>query len=146
MRVLVAEDDRHTREGLADVLAAEGYTVILASDGREALKLFDRESPDFVCLDVMMPNTDGYEVCREIRKRNATVPVIFITAKSEEIDKVLGLELGADDFIVKPFSSEKVLDVIEKYQNDADPLLEDWDVLVIWNVGHQLLTATDPIL
>ena len=109
MKVLIAEDDEHTRNGLADILMAEGYKVMLAPDGEEALKLFQTESPDFICLDVMMPGADGYSVCKAIRRENETVPIIFISAKSEEIDKVLGLELGADDFIVKPFGVKEVV-------------------------------------
>jgi len=109
MKVLVAEDDRHTREGLREILQREGYEVVAARDGEEALRLFDRVRPDFVCLDVMMPGADGYRVCKTIRKRNPKVPIIFISAKSEEIDKVLGLELGADDFIVKPFGVREVI-------------------------------------
>jgi len=109
MKVLVAEDDLNTRQGLQDILEAEGYHVVVASDGREALELFDDDRPDFVCLDIMMPEVDGYSVCREIRRRDDRVPIIFISAKSEEIDKVLGLELGADDFIVKPFGVKEVV-------------------------------------
>jgi DNA-binding response OmpR family regulator len=109
MKVLIAEDDPHTRSGLATILEAEGYAVVTAQDGKEALRLFAREAPDFVCLDVMMPGASGYDVCREIRRSNAEVPVIFISAKSEEIDKVVGLELGGDDFIVKPFGVKEVV-------------------------------------
>ncbi len=109
MRVLIAEDDMFTREGLADILRAEGFEVLTASDGKEALALFDEKDPDFVCLDIMMPGSDGYEICRHIRSRSETVPVIFISAKTEEIDKVLGLELGADDYIVKPFGVKEVV-------------------------------------
>ena len=109
MKVLVAEDDELTREGLVEILEAEGYEAVTAATGREALERFEAEEPDFVCLDVMMPEMDGYAVCREIRRTDATVPVIFISAKSEEIDKVLGLELGADDFIVKPFGVKEVI-------------------------------------
>ena len=109
MNVLIAEDDAYTREGLAEILEAEGYETLLAQDGREALALFRQKSPDFVCLDIMMPEMNGYDVCREIRRLNPAVPVIFISAKSEEIDKVLGLELGADDFIVKPFGVKEVV-------------------------------------
>ena len=109
MKVLIAEDDLNTREGLAEILDAEGYEVLLAADGKQALTLFRRQQPDFVCLDVMMPEADGYDVCREIRKSDPGVPVIFISAKSEEIDKVVGLELGADDFIVKPFGVKEVV-------------------------------------
>ena len=109
MKVLIAEDDDATREGLAEILDAEGYETVYARDGKEALALFDRQKPDFVCLDVMMPEMDGYSVCREIRRSDPAVPIIFISAKSEEIDKVLGLELGADDFIVKPFGVKEVV-------------------------------------
>lgn len=109
MKVLVVEDNAHTRAGLSEILEREGYRVVVARDGKEALEAFEREAPDFVCLDVMMPGVDGYEVCRRIRARNAAVPIIFISAKSEEVDKVVGLELGADDFIVKPFGVKEVV-------------------------------------
>lgn len=109
MRVLIAEDDENILNGLSDILANEGYETILARDGEQALSLFSSESPDFVCLDIMMPNKSGYDACRQIRKQNSRVPIIFISAKSEEIDKVVGLELGADDFIVKPFGVKEVV-------------------------------------
>ncbi len=108
MKVLVAEDDRNIREGLRQILRAEGYDVVLAEDGKKALELYEKERPDFVLLDIMMPGEDGYSVCRKIRARNSHLPVIFISAKSEEIDKVVGLELGADDFITKPFGVKEV--------------------------------------
>jgi DNA-binding response OmpR family regulator len=109
MKVLIAEDDNHIREGLAEVLEGEGYRTLPARDGTEALEAFKREKPDFVCLDIMMPGVDGYEVCKEIRRHDPAVPIIFISAKSEEIDRVLGLELGADDFIMKPFGVREVI-------------------------------------
>lgn len=109
MKVLIAEDDDNTRRGLAEVLEAEGYDALPARDGKTALDLFAKEPPDFVCLDIMMPGASGYDVCREIRRRDPRVPIIFISAKSEEIDKVVGLELGADDFIVKPFGVKEVV-------------------------------------
>ncbi len=109
MKVLVVEDDRLTREGLAEMLTGEGYEVSLASDGEAALDQFEMNEPDFICLDVMMPHLSGYEVCRRIRQQNSGIPIIFISAKSEEIDKVVGLELGADDFIVKPFGVKEVM-------------------------------------
>lgn len=109
MKVLLAEDDVHTRKGLAEIIEAEGHQVIQAADGQQALAAFRSESPDFVCLDVMMPGLDGYEVCRRIRRENDRVPVVFITAKGEEIDTVVGLELGADDYIVKPFGVREVI-------------------------------------
>jgi len=109
MKVLLAEDDRHIREGLRDILLAEGYETITAADGREALRLFQADAPHFVLLDIMMPGANGYDVCREIRARDADVPIIFISAKTEEIDRVVGLELGGDDFIVKPFGVKEVV-------------------------------------
>ena len=109
MRILIAEDDLYTRRGLIEVLEGDGYQVIPAKDGREALSMYLAEKPDFVCMDIMMPEMNGYEVCREIRKHDSLVPILFISAKSEEIDKVVGLELGADDYIVKPFGVKEML-------------------------------------
>jgi two-component system, OmpR family, alkaline phosphatase synthesis response regulator PhoP len=109
MKVLVAEDDKNIRDGLIAILAGEGYATIGAADGRAALALFQAESPHFILLDIMMPGMNGYDVCRRIRATNLDVPVIFISAKSEEIDRVLGLELGADDFIAKPFGVKEVV-------------------------------------
>ncbi len=109
MKVLLAEDDRFTREGLAEVLRSEGYRVLQAEDGVVALELFHAELPDFVCLDIMMPNLSGYDACKKMRAARPLVPIIFISARSEEIDKVIGLELGADDFIVKPFGVKEVV-------------------------------------
>ena len=109
MRVLIAEDDDHTRRGLAEVLEAEGYDVVTAPDGRAALQRFDETTPDLALLDVMMPGADGYSVCRELLRRRPGLPIIFISARSEEIDQVLGLELGADDFITKPFGVRQVI-------------------------------------
>ena len=109
MKVLIAEDDKHIGEGLCAVMEAEGYWPLLASDGEQALALFHAEDPQVILLDIMMPKCDGYTVCREIRKTNTHVPVIFISAKSEEIDRVVGLELGADDYIQKPFGTREVI-------------------------------------
>ena len=109
MKVLVAEDDSYTRKGLLDLLADDGYEVLGACNGEEALEIYEREQPDVVCLDIMMPKVSGYEVCKQIRRTNTRVPILFISAKSEEIDTVLGLELGADDFIIKPFGVKAVL-------------------------------------
>jgi len=109
MKVLIAEDFPNTRAGLTEILEAEGYQVLATQDGKDALRIFAKESPDFVCLDIMMPGMSGYDVCREIRRSDAGIPVIFISAKSEEIDTVIGLELGADDFIVKPFGVKEVV-------------------------------------
>ncbi len=108
-KVLIAEDDDHTRDALREVLTMEGHEVIAASDGLQAVDFFRAESPDLICLDVMMPGLNGYEVCRQIRKQDEKVPILFLTAKAEEIDTVLGLELGADDYMTKPFGVKEII-------------------------------------
>lgn len=109
MKILVAEDDPLTREALIACLEGEGFVVIAATNGHEAIALWQSESPDLVCLDIMMPGLDGYEVCRRIRATRSRVPVVFLSAKNEEIDVVVGLELGADDFVRKPFGRHELL-------------------------------------
>jgi len=109
LHILVAEDDTHIRNGLVDTLESEGYQTTPAKNGKEAIDLFESGTFDLVLLDIMMPALSGYEVCRAIRKKDEQVPVIMLTAKSEEIDKVLGLELGADDYITKPFGVRELL-------------------------------------
>jgi DNA-binding response OmpR family regulator len=102
-RILLVDDERAILTLLSFPLERDGYEVVPAADGREALERFEEGTFDLVVLDVMMPELDGLEVCRRLRARSS-VPIIMLTAKSEEIDKVLGLELGADDYITKPFS------------------------------------------
>lgn len=109
MHVLIAEDDPLIRTGLTEILEGEGYHALIAEDGVQALARFTESRPDFVLLDIMMPGMSGYDVCRRIRAQDEAVPIIFISAKSEEIDRVLGLELGADDFIMKPFGVKEVI-------------------------------------
>ncbi|MCC6621624.1 MAG: response regulator transcription factor [Deltaproteobacteria bacterium] len=109
MKVLLAEDDEAIRQGLTEVLESEGYQVVAAADGEAALERFAAEDPEVALLDVMMPKKNGYDVCKELLKARPSLPVIFISAKSEEIDRVLGLELGADDFISKPFGVREVI-------------------------------------
>ncbi len=107
-KILVVDDDKNICELLRLYLEKEGYSVKLAFDGREGLDAFSKFNPDLVLLDVMMPSIDGWQVCREIRK-TSKCPIMMITAKGETIDKVLGLELGADDYVVKPFDSKEVV-------------------------------------
>lgn len=109
VKILVAEDDHHTREALVRILTQDGFEVIAAPDGRAALSLFESHQPDLICLDVMMPELDGYEVCKQIRRLDPHVPLLFLTAKSEEIDTVVGLEIGADDYVSKPFGVREIL-------------------------------------
>jgi len=109
MKILIAEDDLHIRQGLSDLLSQEGYEIEMAENGKVALELFNTSKPQFVILDIMMPEMDGYSVCREIRSQDEDIPIVFLSAKSEEIDRVIGLELGADDYISKPFGTREVV-------------------------------------
>jgi len=102
-RILLVDDEQSIQTLLSYPLRKDGYEVVQATDGRQALERFDEQPFDLVILDVMLPRIDGLEVCRRLRSRSS-VPIIMLTAKSEEIDKVVGLELGADDYITKPFS------------------------------------------
>lgn len=101
--IAVVEDDDSVRTGLVLNLELEGYKVVAAADGEEGVKIIKDSKPDLIILDVMMPKKDGYHVCREIRKEGISTPLILLTAKSQEVDKVLGLDLGADDYLAKPF-------------------------------------------
>jgi two-component system response regulator RegX3 len=106
--VLVIEDEESFRDALQFMLSREGFDVILAPNGAEGMKLFDAKNPDLVLLDLMLPEVSGTEVCKYIRTKSST-PVIMLTAKDTEIDKVVGLELGADDYVTKPFSTRELL-------------------------------------
>jgi DNA-binding response OmpR family regulator len=108
-RILVVEDDPAILAGLTDLLEGEGFGVVTATDGDAALRLHAGEKPDLVLLDIMLPEKNGYDVCREIRRGDPVTPVIMLTAKGEEVDTVVGLELGADDYVVKPFGASELL-------------------------------------
>lgn len=112
-KILIAEDDPNIRLGLIATLESEGYEVTAASDGAQALKLYPQTPYDLVMLDVMMPKLSGYDVCRELRAKGVRTPVLFLTAKGEEIDKVVGLKLGADDYVTKPFGVHELLARVE---------------------------------
>ena len=107
--ILVAEDDTRIREGLVDLLESEGYRVTAAGDGSEAQALLETEDFELTILDIMMPGKSGYDLCRDLRAGGSLIPVIMLTAKGEEIDKVVGLKLGADDYITKPFGVHELL-------------------------------------
>jgi DNA-binding response OmpR family regulator len=133
-RILLVDDEQSVQKLLAYPLRKEGYEVVPAMDGEEALERCRGQSFDLVVLDVMLPKLDGFDVCRQIRAQSS-VPIIMLTAKAEEFDKVLGLELGADDYITKPFSMREfrsrvkaVLrrsDLLREEQRDEDPLEAD---------------------
>ncbi|MDD7184853.1 MAG: response regulator transcription factor [Ruminococcus sp.] len=107
-KILIVDDDKNICDVLRLYLEKEGYGVILCHDGNEAVVKFNALNPDLVLLDIMLPGMDGLQVCREIRKKSS-VPIIMITAKGETIDKVIGLEIGGDDYIVKPFDAKEVI-------------------------------------
>ncbi len=107
-KILIVDDDTNICELLRLYIAKEGFEASIANDGETALKMFDSVSPDLILLDIMLPGLDGWQVCRELRKKSS-VPIIMLTAKGEVFDKVLGLELGADDYVVKPFETKEVV-------------------------------------
>ena len=108
-RVLVVEDDAAILTGLVDLLEGEGFSVVQATTGTAALERHAEAAPDLVLLDVMIPEKSGYDVCREIRRTDPVTPVIMLTAKGQEVDRVVGLELGADDYVVKPFGASELV-------------------------------------
>ena len=108
MRILVVEDEPGIAFGLEMDLRAEGYDVAVAATGDDGLRLALREQFDLILLDVMLPGKDGYDVCRELRRSGATTPIILVTARSQEAEKILGLDVGADDYVTKPFSPREL--------------------------------------
>lgn len=133
-RILIVEDEPALSEPLAYLLEAEGYETVVAEDGRAALTEFDRAGADLVLLDLMLPALSGTEVCRQLRSRS-TVPIIMLTAKDSEVDIVVGLELGADDYVTKPYSSRELLARIRavlrrhvEADDPADTILEAGEV------------------
>jgi DNA-binding response OmpR family regulator len=127
-RILIIEDEESILMPLADDLALEGYEVAAAKDGVEGLSLAKEKRYDLVILDIMLPKLDGFEVCKQLRQAGVRTPILMLTAKSQEIDKVLGLELGADDYVTKPFSPRELLARVKallrraggpRFQNDV---------------------------
>ncbi len=149
-KILVVDDDKNINELLRLYLEKEGYTVFAAFDGPGAVKKFDEISPDLVLLDIMLPGLDGWQVCREIRKKSDK-PVIMITAKGETFDKVLGLELGADDYIVKPFDTKEVVArikaVLRRYSNKSEDKVKEvrFENLVV-NLTNYELRINDALI
>jgi DNA-binding response OmpR family regulator len=108
-KILIIEDEKELIDGLKLNLDFEGYDVVWALDGEEGLNKALKEAPDLILLDIMLPKKDGLEVCRDLRRQNVAIPIIMLTAKGEEVDRVVGLEIGADDYITKPFSVKELL-------------------------------------
>lgn len=127
-KVLIVDDDVNIAELIRICLEKEGYETIVAHDGMKAIEMFKAEAPNLVLLDIMMPKVDGWQVCREIR-RVSNIPIIMLTAKGETFDKVLGLELGADDYMVKPFESKELLArikaVMRRYETKGQDITQE---------------------
>jgi DNA-binding response OmpR family regulator len=145
--ILVVEDETTLRETLADALEVEGFRVVAAADGREALARFRSDKPDLILLDLMLPELSGIEVCRIIRAESG-VPIVMLTAKDSELDKVVGLELGADDYVTKPFSLRELAARIRALfrrseqaaaPDAAGPSLVDLGRVQVDLAGHRLL-------
>jgi len=142
-RILIVEDEPDVRKGLRTVLEAEGFQVVEAADGTAGLEKAAAERPDLVILDLMIPGLDGFEVARGIRARGLTAPILILTARSSEVDKVLGFELGADDYVTKPFNVRELVARIRALLRRAAPRPEapererigeavvDWKRLVV---------------
>ncbi len=127
-KILIIEDERSILMPLEDNLRIEGYEVSSAQDGRQGLLLAQEKKHDLIILDIMLPGMDGFEVCRRLRQAGIAVPILMLTAKSQEIDKVLGLELGADDYVTKPFSPRELLARVKALLRRAGQPQGDLDV------------------
>jgi DNA-binding response OmpR family regulator len=129
LTILVVEDDAAILAGIVDLLEGQGYRAVVAKDGRRALHLYQDQKPDLILLDIMIPEKSGYDVCKEIRRSDPNTPILMLTAKGEEVDKVVGLEIGADDYIVKPFGVKELLARIRAAlrRAAAKPGRERWD-------------------
>lgn len=125
MKLLLADDDPLTLEALSACMVSEGFDVLTAKDGEEALSVWREGKPDLICLDIMMPQLNGFEVCTEIRRKDKHVPILFISAKNEEADLIAGLDLGADDFIHKPFTRGEVMARVRACARRAKPVERD---------------------
>lgn len=142
-KILVVDDDLNICELLRLYIEKEGFNVVTANDGMEALKLFEKENPELIMLDIMLTGLDGWQVCREIRK-TSQCPIIMLTAKGEVFDKVLGLELGADDYVVKPFEAKEVVAriraVLRRTGKTDDNQVKEvkWDKLSINLTNYEL--------
>ena len=149
MKILIAEDEKDLRMLLADQLSSVGYTVIGAENGAEALRLYDKEKPDMAILDIMMPVMDGLSVLSKIRE-TSEMPIILLTARSEEVDKVGGLRLGADDYLVKPWSMNELLARIEVQKRHLKKDTEEKTVItsgsLVMDFGNGVVKKGDVIL
>jgi two-component system response regulator RegX3 len=151
-KILIVEDESSFSEALAFLLGKEGFETVVAEDGRKALDVFNQEGADLILLDLMIPEVSGVEVCRTVRTASQ-VPIIMLTAKDAEIDKVVGLELGADDYVTKPYSSRELIARIKAVMRRGtgeDEIIHNQDILEVGpvklNIGkHQVSVNGNPI-
>jgi len=120
-KILIVEDDKNILAGLVDNLKMEGYATVIARDGEAALKQVKERNPDLIVLDIMLPKLSGFEVCKKLKEQGSPVPIIILSAQGDETDKVLGLELGADDYVTKPFSPRELLVRIKAVLRRSSP-------------------------
>ena len=140
-KILIADDNQQITSILEEYAIKNGYQPIIALDGKEAIEKFETHSPDIILLDVMMPIKDGFEVCREIRE-TSNVPIIMITARGEDFEKIMGLEIGADDYIVKPFSPQEVMARVKAIMRRISHEEKDRQILALDNLKVNLQDYT----
>jgi len=133
-RILVVEDDAAILRGLTDNLTAESYEVVTAADGAEGLRLSQDKEPDLIILDLMLPKLSGYEICRKLRDQGSHVPILMLTARGDEADRILGLDLGADDYVGKPFSVRELLARVRALLRRSGPQKAPVDQLTFGDV------------
>jgi two-component system, OmpR family, response regulator len=146
IRVLLAEDDRNLGNILKNYLEAKGYAATLCINGEEALETFHRKDFDFCILDIMMPVKDGFTVAREIKAKNSKIPVLFLTAKSLQDDKLTGFEIGADDYITKPFSMEELLLRMQAILRRTEDTGRNSESENIFNIGQYIFDFNRQLL
>ncbi len=149
-KILIVDDDTNICELLKLYVEKDGFSTIIANDGITAVQLAEKENPDLILLDIMLPGLDGWQVCREIRKKSS-VPIILVTAKGEVFDKVLGLELGADDYVTKPFDTKEIVARIKAVlrrtakETDSDIQEVNYDKLKINLTNYELIVDGEAI-
>ena len=142
-KILIIEDEPHIILGLTDALEFEGFAVVSAAKGKEGVQLARQEKPDAVLLDLMLPDTNGFKVCEELRRHDPFVPIIMLTARGQEVDKIRGLDAGADDYVTKPFSvGELIARLRAIFRRAARPAESNHEVFTIGHVTVSMSTQT----
>lgn len=143
-KILIIEDDKMIVEGLKDTLQFHDYEVVTAGSGKEGLALLQKEKPDLIILDIMLPGVDGFEVCKKIKQGNREISIIMLTAKSQESDKLLGFELGVDDYVTKPFSIKELVARVGAVLNRSKKTIKEEDIITVGNavINYKNFTIT----